>query len=212
MAAIGQKLRVTVRHFGARRIERSHRPWGAACRCNLVQNTARPWTERDDSFLAPGASVSDHDVCDIPCGPSGDLDRLQLVWRVKTNRAAVGRPEWIKRVLRTGQRLCLEGIQRSDPEHQYPVRSGRERDFAAVRGNGKRLEGGCFRRQNGKPHRAGGVRSSAQKEKPKHSRCQAEQRPASKEHGEVFRCCYRPRPLAERLEHGRLPLRPSNMN
>src|SRR5215472_4365826 len=99
-------------YLRARRIEGSGWLGLAACLGHLIQGADRPRAEHNGSVGAPCSTASHYDIGDVLGGSSCNLNSLQLVWdSEKTDGPAVGRPERVRSIFRSGQRLSVKRIQ-----------------------------------------------------------------------------------------------------
>src|SRR5437879_10369763 len=135
MPAIGEKLRKTVaRRYGVESCD-GHRL--ATRRGHLEERSTGIGSEQDGSVTIPGASPSGAGVGDHLRRATHDVDAFQFAIREQSYRRAVGRPEWIRRSVRSRQWMCGERIQWPNPELRFVFIRCREHQPPAIRRNGK---------------------------------------------------------------------------
>ena len=157
---VRQEERIAVGRLPPRFVELRHRRGFSAGRGDAEDRLAKVRFEEDDAVLVPGAAPSVGGVAERQRRAARGLDGLQLRAREKPDVPAVGRPERVHRILRSGQRTRGEAVERSDPQEGLPGGVPRgERDLLAVGGEGRRagavaneVKSRLFGRQDGAAH------------------------------------------------------------
>src|SRR5689334_1074680 len=120
--------------FPLRRTRTGRLSWLATRSRNLEQAGIQLARKEDHTVTAPTPATKSGSVAERLRTPARQLNPLQLPSRAEADRAAVGRPEGILRVLRVGQRLRFRRPNRAHPELAFAVRRpARKRQLLSIR-------------------------------------------------------------------------------
>ncbi len=109
--------------------------------------------EENHAVGAPGAASSGPGFADNLWRTSGEIDLHELVVREEADPAAVRRPEGGIGVLRAGQRLQAERVERPHPQGEFPGGVAETEGKApAVRRDRYAVDGHFFRQRDAEPY------------------------------------------------------------